>query len=699
MKETVKFKRFLSLDDHEVLEKIHLNYRLSYLKDTALATGLDENNISTIVNLMSNNNSEVISNILLNQESIAKIFERLKNNDIEIRKEAINFLSEIFSISKNLQVQGRLNLLSSFKSIEEFNLSILVREWISLKNDLEAMEIKDASKIEEANKLINNSLDILLSYLQSFPVTLVDLCNDKTLDESEKLLRVLTEQLLLWSSQGIKLQIHEIIRFLLESDANITSTFYELGFKMFSEYFSKEYKENNSEYNESVDFSKSLAIDIINKAIVDDNYNAKMYIDRYNIIEGVNKLYNFKSKLLNIGIVKFHKSLIVTGFKPYITHMIKNNSLDNVIDIYEKNPNKRNMIGSIILEMFLMIEKKVHFELARHLWDKFESVHPFLKKFADQHQPKASFIDTTNQVKNDIKKQDELMFNGFDDSVEDEKANQEAFERSQLLCGKQREQEQKISFLNSLNSNMGADEEYSLVRQNVNRSPSSKIVIDHSFMKANGKSELDIDKNEEAKNKSVLGKYIIKILSKQTTIDEHFVYEPIEFTKGVSGFDLLDTKIYVADKQDAAFPLNSHSLSQDSIDESINEENSDTKPLKKRDEKQLRKDAEEKEANQQESSSDNDKEPNAQDFEIANAQENNGNFIIKSNSSKSDYIEQHKRFKAEEEEDANQQDEKQQDDKANESDKQGESTPHFQDDEESPDSNIPRVVEENETEK
>ena len=347
----------MPLEDHEVIDKIHLNYRLSYLKDTALATGLDENNISTIVNLMSNNNSEVISNILLNHESIAKIFEKLKNNDIEIRKEAINFLSEIFSISKNLQVQGRLNLLSSFKNIEEFNLSILVREWISLKNDLELMETKDDKKIEEAYRLINNSLDILLSYLQSFPVTLVDLYNDKSLDESEKLLRVLTEQLLWWNSQGIKLQIHEIIKFLLESDTSITSTFYELGFKMFSDYFTKEYIENNYDYNESVDFSKSLAIDIINKAIIDDNYNAKMYIDRYNIIEGINKLYSFKSKLLNIGIVKFHKSLIATGFKPYVTHMIKNNSLESVIDIYEKNPNKRNMIGSIILELFSMIEK------------------------------------------------------------------------------------------------------------------------------------------------------------------------------------------------------------------------------------------------------------------------------------------------------------------------------------------------------
>jgi len=130
--------------------------------------------MSIIGNLMNSNNSEVIHNLLLNHESIVNIFEHLRNSNIEIRKEAISFLSELFSISKSLQVQGRLNLLTSFKNIEEFNLAILVRECISLKNDVIDAEERDKSKLDEIDKLIINSLDILLNYLQSFPVTLAD---------------------------------------------------------------------------------------------------------------------------------------------------------------------------------------------------------------------------------------------------------------------------------------------------------------------------------------------------------------------------------------------------------------------------------------------------------------------------------------------------------------------------------------------
>ena len=353
LKEKAKFNNFITLTDKEVIDKIHLNYRLSYLKDTALATGLDEANIQTIANLMSNNNSEVIQNILLNPGNIGQIFEKLKCDQIEIRKEAIQFLYEIFSISKNLQVQGRLNLLSSLKSIEEFNLSTLVRQWILLKNEYE----NEKEKLDDADRLINNSLDILMSYLQSFPVTLSDLWNENNSKESELLLQMLTEHMLKTDWQGIKLQIHELLKFLFENDNGVISVFYEVGFKLFAESFTKEYHENDKEHNDAMDFSRSLALEIISRAIFEDNYNVKMYLDRYKLFDGINTLVQCKNKLLNIGILKIYKSMILCGFKPYITLMIKENYLDTVINIYENNPNKKNMISSIVLEIFSIIEK------------------------------------------------------------------------------------------------------------------------------------------------------------------------------------------------------------------------------------------------------------------------------------------------------------------------------------------------------
>lgn len=50
------------------------------------------------------------------------------------------------------------------------------------------------------------------------------------------------------------------------------------------------------------------------------------------------------------------------------------------------------MLGSIALELFSLIDKKELYELAKHLCDKFEVVHPYLKTAAEKFKPKVSHI-------------------------------------------------------------------------------------------------------------------------------------------------------------------------------------------------------------------------------------------------------------------------------------------------------------------
>lgn len=379
----------MPFEDEDVINKIHLNYRLIYLKDTALATGLDESNLQIIGNLVSSNNSEVVQSILLDQENMITVFGRLQNKDIEIRKEAINFLSEIFTISKSLQMQGRLNLMTSFKNIEGFNLSVFVREWLKYKDDITSSENKTPEDLLEADKLITNWLDILQNYLQSFPVSVSDLCNEnKSNNESEKLLSTLTDHMLKCDSQGLKLQIHELLKSFLENDQNLGSVFYEAWFKLFADYLSKQYETEDRDEHENVDLTKSLILDIVNRCISEDNYNCKGYIDKYDYLVQVNKMAGWNSKIQNMWILKFYKCLIMTNFKPYVNEMIKLGLCDVVVEIYDKIINKRNMIASIALELFLMIEKKEHYDLAKHLCDKYEIVQPYLSKAADKYQPK-----------------------------------------------------------------------------------------------------------------------------------------------------------------------------------------------------------------------------------------------------------------------------------------------------------------------
>jgi hypothetical protein len=181
-------------------------------------------------------------------------------------------------------------------------------------------------------------------------------------------------------SQGIKLHIHELIKYILETkDNSVNKIFYDAGLQLISDFLETEYRPDDTDFNNNIDLAKSLCLDIISKSVVEDNYSIKNYLTKYNLLVNIKNMYRFNSKLLNIAIIKFYKCLVASGFKPYITEIIKYDLLDVVIDIYDKLANKRNMIGSIILELFRIITRDGISNLARHLWERHETIRPHVE--------------------------------------------------------------------------------------------------------------------------------------------------------------------------------------------------------------------------------------------------------------------------------------------------------------------------------
>ena len=86
--EIVKFKNLLDIKNKEILNKIHLNHRLSYLKDTAICRFIEENTLKIINSMIQLNNNEIIQFFLQNLENLKFLLDLIKNND------DINIVSE-----------------------------------------------------------------------------------------------------------------------------------------------------------------------------------------------------------------------------------------------------------------------------------------------------------------------------------------------------------------------------------------------------------------------------------------------------------------------------------------------------------------------------------------------------------------------------------------------------------------------------
>jgi len=98
--EIVKFKNLLDIKNKEILNKIHLNHRLSYLKDTAICRFIEENTLKIINSMIQLNNNEIIQFFLQNLENLKFLLDLIKNNDdFNIKKDACLFLVELMNCS------------------------------------------------------------------------------------------------------------------------------------------------------------------------------------------------------------------------------------------------------------------------------------------------------------------------------------------------------------------------------------------------------------------------------------------------------------------------------------------------------------------------------------------------------------------------------------------------------------------------
>lgn len=113
-KDQVNFKNLLNITNKDIIEKIHMNHRLTYLRDTATGRFIEEITIRNINSILNLNNSEIIQYFLSNENLLIAMIDKIKDEDLEIRSQGISFLLELISCGKEIVFN---NSLTIFKNI------------------------------------------------------------------------------------------------------------------------------------------------------------------------------------------------------------------------------------------------------------------------------------------------------------------------------------------------------------------------------------------------------------------------------------------------------------------------------------------------------------------------------------------------------------------------------------------------------
>merc|ERR1719446_89830 len=114
----VRFNDVLSMENQEVIERIHLNYRLQYLKDIILPRLLDDASFVSLTQMIHANLATILDHLQSNVTLIQRLFQQIRGKDLQ----SLAFLQDVCRLAKILPPGERAALYDKFLAEKLFEV-------------------------------------------------------------------------------------------------------------------------------------------------------------------------------------------------------------------------------------------------------------------------------------------------------------------------------------------------------------------------------------------------------------------------------------------------------------------------------------------------------------------------------------------------------------------------------------------------
>ncbi|EFA75365.1 EVH1 domain-containing protein [Heterostelium album PN500] len=206
LSQQVIFKEVVKFSSESLISTIHQTFRVQYLKDVVLPRVLDDLTFSTLNSIIYFNNSEIVGQIQKDTTFLQKIFTQIQQSPSgsSERRDLLLFLQELCGLAKNLQIQNKSTFFLSLSSLDLFKTLST-----TLDDDIAQTRI---STTEIILSTLSHDTRMLRNYITLNSTFLSQLINGFIKD----------------NDIGVKNQIVEIIKVLLEADTTEMNEFFKL---------------------------------------------------------------------------------------------------------------------------------------------------------------------------------------------------------------------------------------------------------------------------------------------------------------------------------------------------------------------------------------------------------------------------------------------------------------------------------------
>lgn len=192
-------------------------------------------------------------------------------------------------------------------------------------------------------------------------------------------MELLCDILIAHENFGMKFEISELIKSILDNEINekkneIYEIFLGKCLKKLTDYLGVIIDEELSD-KYKVRATKQIIVEIICHCLKSHGQRFKYWVIHNDLIPNVCEMVKDKDKILDLQVVKFVKSIIANNDENLLKILISNNCFKKIIEIFEANRQKRNLLFSAILDLFDHINKFTIKKIILHL------VKIYLEKF------------------------------------------------------------------------------------------------------------------------------------------------------------------------------------------------------------------------------------------------------------------------------------------------------------------------------
>lgn len=368
LKMKVQFKQAVDFEDAEVLERIHLNYRLQYLKDIVLPRLLDDGSFVSLTQMIHANLSVILDSVKTSAKVLDQLFQQLQRRDLN----SLLFLQDVCRLTRQIPPGERAALYEKMIERQLFP-TLLLFFTDSTPTEEAAAEVAVPGSNTNPRHL---AVEIMLISCMTDPSHLRRFMCAEGSVEGRGLLNGIIRLILVDQDQGVQSQASEVIKSIMdktnlehqERDSSL-DVFYEAG--ALDELMEPLRRESGRLQGDrpSDCFGQQICCELLSFAIMQHGYRAKTYVMRHGTPGQAARLFGSPHRFLQLAPIRLVRAMVISKDDVYHRYVVKNGLFAPMLNAFQQCLRPPALGGNLLVSAVLEVLDVIRVENIKVLID------------------------------------------------------------------------------------------------------------------------------------------------------------------------------------------------------------------------------------------------------------------------------------------------------------------------------------------